>query len=192
MKKVLVITLLISQVYRVFGQDAPKYSSLRSLTKLDLGLQGVGFSYEPRLSNKMTIDLSAGAGGGYNVSEDRVNYSWSFLQPALYFMVTPKFYYNRKKRIEKGNKFQNNSGNYLGVRLKYTTGNNTSDYNNSVRPAGLVNVHWGIQRTLSNKWILNAHAGLGYAQDIGSGFGTILYPALEVKFSYLFKRSTVR
>jgi len=48
-------------------------------------------------------------------------------------------------------------------------------------------VHWGIQRPLSNKWILNAHAGAGHAQDFGSVFGTI-YPALELKFFYLFTK----
>ncbi len=187
MKKIFIIILTTCHFFYALGQKISSDSTLTSLTKLDLGLQGVGFSYEPRISKKITIDLSAGAGGGYNVSEDGVDYKWNFLQPALYFMVTPKFYYNRKKRIEKGKKFQNNSGNYFGVRLKYTTGNNSSDYNYHVRPAGLVNVHWGIQRPLSNKWILNAHAGAGYAQDFGSGFGTI-YPALELKFSYLFTK----
>ncbi len=53
--------------------------------------------------------------------------------------------------------------------------------------AGLANVHWGIQRPLSDKWILNAHAGAGYAKDLGSIFGTV-YPALELKFSYLFTK----
>lgn len=106
-------------------------------------------------------------------------------------MVTPKFYYNRKRRIEKGKNFRNNAGNYFGIRVKYTTGNNTSDYNSQVRQAGLINVHWGIQRFVSNKWILNAHAGAGYATNIGGRFGTI-YPALELKFSYLFKKSKVQ
>jgi len=192
MKKILTIILLMSHAFHTLSQNTFKDSSLKSLTKLDLGLQGVGFSYEPRISNKMMIDLSVGAGGGYNVSEDGVDYRWNFLQPAIYLMITPKFYYNRKKRIEKGKKFQNNSGNYFGVRFKYTTGNNTSDYNSRVYQAGLINLHWGIQRPLGNKWILNAHAGLGYAQDFGSGFGTILYPALELKFSYLFTKSKVR
>lgn len=181
----------MSQVFRALGQNTSKDSSLTSLTKLDLGLQGVGFSYEPRISNKMTIDLAAGAGGGYNIYEGGVDYTWNILQPAVYFMVTPKFYYNRKRRIEKGKKFQNNSGNYFGVRLKYTTGNNDSDYNNRVYQASLINLHWGIQRPVGKKWILNGHAGAGYAANIGRRFGTI-YPALELKFSYLFKKSQVR
>lgn len=187
MKKILIIILLTSHIFRASGQDASKDSSLKSLTKFDLGLQGVGFSYEPRISNKMMIDLSAGAGGGYNIFEGGVDYRWNLLQPALYFMVTPKFYYNRKRRIEKGKKFQNNSGNYFGVRLKYTTGNNSSDYNYRVYQSGLINLHWGIQRPVGKKWILNAHAGAGYATNIGGRFGTI-YPALELKFSYLFTK----
>jgi hypothetical protein len=97
MKKILIIILLTSYIFRASGQDASKDSSLRSLTKLDLGLQGVDLSYEPRISNKITIDLSAGAGGGYGVYEGGVGYEWDLLHPALYLMVTPKFYYNRKK-----------------------------------------------------------------------------------------------
>jgi hypothetical protein len=188
MKKTLLILILTSNVFCAIAQNAPKDSSLKSLTKLDLGLQGVGLSYEPRLSNKLTIDFSAGAGGGYSISESSLSYKWPLLQPALYFMITPKFYYNRKKRIAKGKNFQNNAGNYFGLRLKYTTENNTSDYSSQVYQSGLINLHWGMQRSMSNKWILNLHAGAGYATDIGSGWGTV-YPAVELKFSYLFKKS---
>ncbi len=191
MKKLLLITFLTSRIFCASGQSTSKDSSLKSLTKLDLGLQGVGFSYEPRLSNKMTVDIALGAGGGYRISENSFDYKWILFQPALYFMATPKLYYNRKRRIAKGKKVLNNSGNYFGVRVKYTTGNNTSNYNDRVYQAGLINLHWGIQRPVGKKWILNAHAGAGYAQDFSSGFGTI-YPALELKFSYLFKKSTVR
>lgn len=189
MKKVLLFLFLLSQAFRTFAQNAIPDSSIVSLTKLDLGFQGVGLSYEPRINSKMAIDFAAGVGGGYNVSEVRVNYRWSFSQPSLYFMVTPKIYYNRKRRIEKGKDVRNNAGNYWGIKVTYTSGNNASDYRNSVSPSGLINLHWGIQRSLGDKWILNAHAGLGYAKDFPDGFGTI-YPALEFKFSYLFKKST--
>ncbi|RYY06941.1 MAG: hypothetical protein EOP43_04750 [Sphingobacteriaceae bacterium] len=191
MKKNLLFLILTSRIFFASAQDTSKDSSLKSLIKLDLGLQGVGVGYEPRISNKMTIDLAAGVGGGYDISELKLNYKWNLLQPALYFMATPKFYYNRKKRIAKGKAFQNNAGNYFGIRLKYTTGNNASNYNDLVYQAGLINLHWGIQRPVGKKWILNAHAGAGYATNIGGRFGTI-YPALELKFSYLFKKATVQ
>jgi hypothetical protein len=188
MKKILFSTILTGHIFFATGQNASSDTSLKSLVKLDVGLQGVGLTYEPRISKKITIDLSAGAGGGYNVSEAGVGYEWSVFQPAFYFMVTPKFYYNRKQRIEKGKKFQNNSGNYLGLRLKYTTSGIAPE--NPLRSAGLINLHWGIQRPIGNQWTINAHVGGGYAQDLTSIFGTI-YPALEVKFSYVFSKAAL-
>lgn len=173
-------------MFTATAQDSSKDTPLKSLTKLDLGFGGVGFSYEPRLSNKMTIDLSAGVGGGYSVSEDRVDYRWDLLQPSIYFIVNPKLYYNRQRRINKGKSVLNNSGNYFGLRIKYTT-ESISSGNYYARDAALVNLHWGMQRAVGKKWIFNAHAGLGYAGDIGTGFGTP-YPALDVKFAYLFTK----
>jgi hypothetical protein len=38
------------------------------LTKFDIGLQDIGFTFEPRLSNTITTDLSLGFGGGYDIS----------------------------------------------------------------------------------------------------------------------------
>ncbi len=79
----------------------------------------------------------------------------------------------------------NNAGNYLGARLKYVTGNKSTNINYVTYPALLVNIHWGIQRALGQRWLFNAHAGLGCAVDVNSGTGNILYPAVDVKFAYL-------
>ncbi|RYE19692.1 MAG: hypothetical protein EOP45_12250 [Sphingobacteriaceae bacterium] len=184
MKKLLLMSLLAASIFTASAQDSTGNTSLKSLTRLDLGFGGVGFTYEPRLGNKMTMDLSAGAGGGYNVHEGGVDYRWDLLQPSIYFIVNPKLYYNRQKRIRKGKSVLNNSGNYFGLRLKYTT-ESISSGNSYSSQAALVNLHWGMQRPLGKKWVFNAHAGLGYARDIGTTFGTI-YPALDVKFAYLF------
>jgi hypothetical protein len=185
MKNLIILIILVSCGTRTLGQAPTADTALRTLTKLDLGFQGVGLSYEPRLSNKMTIDFAAGLGGGNDVSEDRTEYKWALLKPAFYFIINPKFYYNRAKRIRKGKKYINNAGNYFGARVKYVTGNNSSNLNDRTRPALLLNAHWGIQRPLGERWLLNAHAGLGYAIDVNSGWANILYPALDVKFAYL-------
>ena len=96
MKRTLISILFTGLIFLAVGQNVSSNTSLKSLTKLDVGLQGVGFTYEPRLSNKLTIDLSVGAGGGYDVYEGGVGYEWNIIQPAFYFSVTPKFFYNRK------------------------------------------------------------------------------------------------
>ena len=182
MKRTLISILFTGLIFLAVGQNVSSNTSLKSLTKLDVGLQGVGFTYEPRLSNKLTIDLSVGAGGGYDVYEGGVGYEWNIIQPAFYFSVTPKFFYNRKKRLEKARSTKFNSGNYIGLRLKYTTPSVAP--NDPLRDALLINLHWGLQRAIGKRWTFNTHIGGGYAQDLNSQFGTI-YPALDFKFSYI-------
>ena len=181
MKKIILLAIILGFMTSSYGQTPIPETKLSSLTKLDLGLQGIGLTFEPRLSNTLTTDLSFGFGGGYNISEGSINYH--IFKPALYFCATPKYFYNLKKRINKGKTTQYNSGNYMGIRLKY----NMPLYKKSdiIRNSILTNIHWGIQRIIGNHWTINSNIGVGYAHDIDYNFGTI-YPALDFKFSYIF------
>ena len=184
MKSITFLTLFLGNLLLSFGQN-PKFDiKLSSLTKLDLGLQGIGLTYEPRLSNKMTVDISAGAGGGYNIEKGSIEIN--YLKPAFYFSLTPKYFYNRQSRIDKGKKTLFNSGNYFGLRFKYVTPTNRKS--DLTRNSFLANFHWGIQRAIDNHWTFNSHIGAGYARDIDYGFETI-YPAIDFKFSYIFSNS---
>ena len=180
MKKIILLTSILYFSHASFGQTKEPETRLTSNSKIDLGLRGIGFTYEPRINNAMTIDLSTGIGGGYNIAEGFIEYQ--LLKPALYISVTPKYFYNLKKRINKGNTILYNSGNYIGARLTL----NTPLYNKTdiIRNSILTNIHWGIQRAIGNKWSLNAHIGVGYAHDIDYDFGTI-YPTIDFKFSYV-------
>ena len=80
---------------------------MTTIVKADLGFQGIGITYEPRLSNSMTTDLSLGVGGGYNIAEGSLEYQ--LLKPALYVSATPKFFYNVKRRNKQGKNILNNS-----------------------------------------------------------------------------------
>ena len=181
-KKIFLLAFLTSALFAAFGQAPPSTRILSNLVKLDLGLQGVGLTYEPRLSHKLTIDLSAGAGGGYDIAESSLNYNLNIGRPAFYFSLTPKYYYNLNKRILKGKNTLLNSGNYIGFRVKGVTPNDRRT--DATRNSILVNAHWGMQRALSANWLFNAHIGAGYAQDIDYNFGTV-YPALDFKFAYV-------
>jgi hypothetical protein len=185
MKQISLMAVLISQSILSVAQNLNNEHELASLVKLDVGLQGVGFGFEPKLNKKTTMDISVGAGGGYDVWEGGVGYEWNILQPAFYFALTPKYYYNRKKRNNLGKTSRLNSGNYIGFRVKFTTPSVAP--NDALRKALLLNFHWGIQRAIANRWILNGHIGAGYAQDLGSQFGTI-YPAIDFKLSYYLSK----
>jgi hypothetical protein len=180
MKKIILLTCILGILYSSYGQKNKPDSELSSLAKIDLGLQGIGFTYEPRISNTLTIDLSAGFGGGYDISEESIEYK--FLEPALYFSATPKYFYNLQKRINNGKTVLHNSGNYIGLRFTYNTPlDKGSDI---IRNSFLTNIHWGIQRAIGAHWTINSHIGVGYAKDVDYNFGTI-YPALDFKFSYI-------
>jgi hypothetical protein len=187
MKQYIFTTLLLTTTLFLFGQHSD-VDKLRSLTKLDLGLQGVGFTFEPRVGNNSTIDLSAGVGGGYNIATNEITYELDITNPALYFSVTPKFFYNRQKRMEKEKTTSLNAGNYIGLRLRYNTKGLSE--NSYIYDALLMNIHWGIQRPIAKKWSFTTHIGAGYATDatdLNHISGTI-YPALEFRFSYVFTR----
>jgi len=188
MNKIILLAFFLGFTCFSFGQTTASGDKLSSLTKVDIGLQGIGFTYEPRLSNKVTLDLSAGAGGGYDIAEGYLNYRVELLKPAFYFSLTPKYFYNRNKRSRQGKNTLLNSGNYIGLRLKYVTPNDRQT--DLTRNSILTNIHWGIQRAIGNNWTFNSHIGLGYAQDIDYNFGTI-YPALDFKFSYIFTKPTL-
>lgn len=157
-------------------------NKLQNLTTLDFGFQGVGITFKPRISNKSVIDLSAGIGGGYDIAEGHLDYTFDLLHPSFYFSATPRIYYNRNKHISLGKNASYNSGNYIGLRVKYVTAGMSGD--GQTRNSLLVNFHWGLQRAIGTRFALNAHVGAGYAQDLENRFGTV-YPSVDFKFSYI-------
>jgi hypothetical protein len=180
MKLIFTLAFLASS-FLLFGQNTSPENDLEKLVKLDLGLRGIGITYEPKLSNKMSIELSGGIGGGYDISFQEFTYLWNLLDPALYVIVNPKYYYNKNKRQAKGKSTALNSGNYIGLGIKYTSRGISESTN--VWDALLFNLHWGMQRTLGQRWTFNAHAGVGYAidaTDLSNSSGTI-YPALDLR-----------
>lgn len=159
----------------------------RTLFKIDLGIQGLGFTIEPRFLRKMTADLSAGIGPAYAISKYfEVEHRFSPAAPAYYFSFTPKYYYNPGKRINKNKRSDNNAGNYIGFRVKYLRGGFYSDV---VSRFLLLNLHWGMQRPIGNQFLFNIHLGAGYDADITNydvsyTYGAF-YPAVDIKFSYI-------
>jgi hypothetical protein len=173
------------QQKRRSGYD--RNTGFRTLVKIDLGLQGLGFTIEPRVLKRMTADISAGVGPAYAISKYfEVEHRFSPTAPAYYFSFTPKYYYNLEKRINKNKRPDNNAGNYIGLRVKYIRGGFYSDV---VSRFLLLNFHWGIQRPIGNRVLVNMHLGAGYDADITNydvsyTYGAF-YPAVDIKFSYI-------
>jgi len=177
----LLLKFSVSAIF-IHAQSVTGADPLTTLYKIELGPGGIGVSSEFKLGQRMTALLGAGAGGGYSIAEGSVEYTWSIFQPAFYFTASPRLYYNRDKRAGKDKSTKFNAGNYIGMAVKFATGNTGGDPGQ--RPSMLVNGHWGMQRSMGKKWVFDTHFGAGYAWDTNNRFGTI-YPALELKFSYV-------
>lgn len=190
-KDVWVMKLLISVIFFLsctlvsFAQTS-KVNELQNLVTLDFSFQGLGLTFEPHIGNKAVVDLSAGVGGGYDIAEGHLDYILDLLHPSFYFSATPKFYYNRKERMSADKNANYNSGNYIGLRVKYVTAGISDD--DQTRNSLLVNLHWGLQRAIGTRFALNALLGAGYAQDLENRFGTV-YPSFDFKFSYILSKT---
>ena len=190
MSKIILSVLSLSFFVTTSAQTSKK--SVINLTKLDLGFQGIGISYEPKLFGNFTIDFGSGVGGGYDIyaADDEgpsilTNYEYSFEKPALYLSLAPKYFYNIQRRADKGKNTELNSANYLGIRVKYVTPLSQFDPYHPITATLLTNIHWGIQRTIGGHWLFNFQAGPGYAVTKDCNCG-IIYPALDFKFAYVF------
>ncbi|WP_439882762.1 hypothetical protein ACSX1A_06235 [Pontibacter sp. MBLB2868] len=178
--------------------DEPVQSTeLVSITKLEVGLHGIGVGYEVPFSDKWSINLSAGLGGGYSIDKNSYangfNSTFILNEPVAYFRSEFKYTYNRDKRATKSKSLLNNAGNYIALQTKYTTArvfenNEWNQLNNPLNRTLLNEVHWGMQRPLGQKFLYSFHLGLGYATDFDFK-NSQLYPAAGIQFAYVISKN---
>ncbi|MFD2512439.1 hypothetical protein ACFSRY_01060 [Pontibacter locisalis] len=172
-------------------------TELVSMTKLEVGLHGIGVGYEVPFSHKWSVNLSAGLGGGYSI--DKNSYANGFKstfivnEPVAYVRSEFRYIYNRNKRSIKSKSLLNNAGNYIAFQTKYTTGrvfesDEWSQINNPLNRTLLNEVHWGMQRPLGQKFLYNLHLGLGYAADFDFK-NSQFYPAVGLQFAYVISKN---
>lgn len=177
MKKVICLLIFCCSV-SFFSQE----ETLRKQFKAEFNFLGIGASYELPISEKWVLDAGIGFGGGVDTND---GYVWEFNSSlAFYSKAEIKYYYNRKKRQKKGKNNSNNAGNYFAIQTKYfskrfSETENIEPLTNSL----LTEIHWGLQRSLGDKWLFNFHVGLGALRKLDEDRG-LLSPAIGLKFSY--------
>jgi hypothetical protein len=156
--------------------------------RLDVGLQGLGISYMANTGRKSALELFTGLGGGYFITGQQFYYAFNPSKPSFYAAAQQKFFFR-----------EGHEGSFVGLQVKYATGSlfqragydstmGWVRFNRYVDPAFLTDVHWGIQKSLGNRWQMNGKVGIGYAFNL-SGIGlNHWYPAAGLRFSYWLKR----
>ena len=158
MKKLLVTLILCGFLFNSWAQDA-------SVEKSTFGVQTGWFGFwlynEAKLSKEIVLRSEIGISGEFYINGYYDN-SWFLVGPT--FSLEPKWYYNIKRRNDKGKSISGNSANFISLNTKfvpdwfYTTNNDKLIFFEqlSIIPT------WGIRRNIGNHFNYEAGIGLGY------------------------------
>lgn len=167
LKSVIVFIAMLS-VSTLFAQQ------VESLHSFKLGIPNATYSYERALGRQFSLNMEAGVNWGWHSFDNSFEIT---ARPLL--QIEPRFYYNLKKRFDKGKLF-NNSASFLsissGVDFSMHTGG-------SHHPTLYIMPKWGFRRAIGKHFIFEAQLGGGVQFD---KYSTRFRPDLNLKFGYVF------
>ena len=169
--------------------SAVSSQSLQTIPKIGIGINGLDFSVEIPVAEKIIIEPAVGLGPSYSFSNmdgltSKMGYFWDLLQPSVHVSIHGKFFYNRDKRILKRKSILLNSGKFVGLKVKYVSTPLTNAESHWLTKTLLANLNWGGQRNIGRHWNYSYSMGLGYGHNIESSYGTF-YPAFDLKIAYV-------
>lgn len=166
----------------ISAQSTESANQTENLGKVSLAFHGPEVSYEWALSNEFVWENSFGLGMGMSTNGNSNSYDWDLSSPTPFLKSELKYLYNFAKRVAKGKDTQNNSANYIGLQTKYSFGDGRaySILNQSL----LTEIHWGLQRNLGSRFLINTHIGLGILNDFEYQKAAVS-PTFKVAFSYI-------
>ena len=169
--------------------SAVSSQSLQTIPKIGIGINGLDFSVEIPVAEKITIEPAIGLGPSYDFSDKdaltkKIDWHWALLEPSLHASMYGKFFYNRDKRIRKTKSLLFNTGNFIGARVKYVSKPLTSEEFHGQTNTFIANLNWGGQHNIGKHWNYSYSVGLGYGRNLDISYGTF-YPAFDLKVAYV-------
>ena len=183
----LTIFFLTSIAYSSYAQ----LTNLTPIFKVEAGLHGLGLGYELPLNDNWITEFNLHAGGGFNVNPaNEVSFHYEEL-PSIHLSTGVRRYYNLHKIRRNPS---NNAGNFFGAQIKYVSQGllqRSDDFelpriNPPIHDVLITEVHWGTQRSITNRLFFNAKIGVGYIVDFHN-LGSTILPSGGVKLGYRLK-----
>ena len=170
MKKSIIIAVLLLSV-KAIGQEA---SVEKSMFGTQIGLIGAWVYNETKLTDQFVLRSEIGL-MGYNVetvkSIDENTISLEKQNIAIpEFIISPRWYYNLKKRASQGKRIDGNSANFLAINVNYVSSLFTlPKLNNGEKVIDRIMVvpQLGIRRGIGKRFYFEAGIGAGYALLVG-------------------------
>ena len=169
--------------------SAVSSQSLQTIPKIGIGINGLDFSVEIPVAEKIIIEPAIGLGPSYDFSDKdaltkKIDWHWALLEPSLHASMYGKFFYNRDKRIRKTKSLLFNTGNFIGAKVKYVSKPLTSEEFHGQTNTFIANLNWGGQHNIGKHWNYSYSVGLGYGRNLDISYGTF-YPAFDLKVAYV-------
>jgi hypothetical protein len=160
MKKALLLLLISLLSANLFSQEANPASVEKSIFGIQTGLLGVWVHNESRLSDQFALRSEIGLDAGF-----RANSNSTLIGLIPVIRLEPRWYYNLDKRLAKGKKISNNSGNSLSLNLVYNPDLFviSNEKNINVISSIAFIPKWGIKRTYGKHFTFETGIGVGYS-----------------------------
>ena len=164
MKRKMILLFLSVFGYICFAQTNNSHAT-KNITGVQLGLLNVGIYDELRMTDDFVLRgdfmLNSAIWGG--AMYPKTGFA---LYPTI--VVTPKYYYNFNRRIEKGRNIRNNSANYLALGFSYTPNWFVLSNEKSIAVSNFITIVplYGIRRNFAENFNYEAKFGLGYGKNI--------------------------
>jgi len=161
---------------------------LRPIFKAEAGIHGLGLGYELPFSKNLVGETNIHAGGGFNVNTtNEVSFHYIEL-PSIHISTGIKRYYNLHK-IRRNP--ANNAGNFFGAQIKFVSQGlidrsgdlGLAPVHPPINDVLISEIHWGVQRSISERFFFTAKIGAGYIVDFHN-MGSTIFPAGGVKLAY--------
>lgn len=181
-------TKALSLIVFVIFSNIASAQDFGTFTKVEVGINGLGVALEMPVADRFTIEPAIGVGASYDLdkSDDsltgKMGWHWAILEPSFHGSVYGKYFYNKAKRANKNKSLWINSGNFIGVKVKYVSKSLSSPqyYSNTI----LTNLNWGGQFNLGRHWMYSYSVGMGYGYNTDTSYG-LFYPAFDLKIAYV-------
>ncbi len=149
----------------------------------NIGLQGIGLSYEKKMDNFISLYSEIGLGGVFGHSSEFGN-RWA-VSPII--SSEGRWYFDYKSRQAKGKKVLFNASDFLGLQGGYIFKPIERESFAYINSGYFLLLNLGMQRTLGRKINFELKFGFGveYSDEFNSG-GTAYN--LNIKFGYIFNK----
>ncbi|MCM5661500.1 hypothetical protein [Galbibacter mesophilus] len=157
MKKILIIIVIVFSFQKVHSQNSDVEKSIFGIQTGFLGLWGFN---EARLASKLALRSEIGLNAGF--------FSGTFIEDGFILTpsitVEPRYYYNIKKRNEKGKSTFHNAATFLALDVTYLPDWFTISNLDNVSVLDNVSFipKWGIRRNIGKHFNYEVGFGLGY------------------------------